>query len=179
MLTTQIQASTAGAAAAAKVYGRLNVGLHAPTKANKDKEDILLEPYKYLLSNPGKDVRAKMIEAFNAWLQVPEEALEVITHVIEMLHSASLLIDDVEDGSVLRRGVPAAHHLYGVPQTINCANYVYFLALEAITKLNDPTMVTIYTEELINLHRGQGMELFWRDTLTCPTEEEFLEMVDN
>ncbi|KAF7729985.1 geranylgeranyl pyrophosphate synthetase [Apophysomyces ossiformis] len=178
MLTTQVQASTAGAAAAAKVYGRLNIGFHVPT-AKKDKEDILLEPYKYLLSNPGKDVRAKMIDAFNAWLHVPEDALEVITHVIEMLHSASLLIDDVEDGSVLRRGVPAAHHLYGIPQTINCANYVYFLALEEITKLNDPQMVKIYTEELINLHRGQGMELFWRDTLTCPTEEEFLEMVDN
>lgn len=85
----------------------------------------------------------------------------------------------MEDDSVLRRGVPATHHLYGIPQTINCANYVYFLALQEINTLNNPAMVTIYTEELLNLHRGQGMELFWRDTLTCPTEDEFLEMVDN
>ncbi|KAI8099674.1 geranylgeranyl pyrophosphate synthase [Halteromyces radiatus] len=144
-----------------------------------DKDSILLEPFHYLCAHPGKDVRSKMIEAFDLWLKVPEKDLKVITRVIEMLHSASLLIDDVEDDSVLRRGVPAAHHLYGIPQTINCANYVYFLALQEINTLNNPTMVTIYTEELINLHRGQGMELFWRDTLTCPTEEEFLEMVDN
>ncbi|KAI9009324.1 geranylgeranyl pyrophosphate synthase [Phycomyces nitens] len=148
-----------------------------PTK--KNQEEILLEPFTYLCNNPGKDVRAKMIEAFDYWIQVPKDSLKVITRVIEMLHSASLLIDDVEDGSILRRGVPAAHHLYGIPQTINCANYVYFLALAELNKLNNPKMVVIYTEELVNLHRGQGMELFWRDTLTCPSEEEFIEMVDN
>lgn len=54
-------------------------------------------------------------------------------------------IDDVEDESVLRRGVPAAHHIYGTPQTINCANYVYFLALNEIAKLNKANMITIYT----------------------------------
>lgn len=46
---------------------------------------------------------------------------------------------------MLRRGVPAAHHIYGTPQTINCANYVYFLALSEITKLNNADMITIYT----------------------------------
>ncbi|EIE75736.1 hypothetical protein RO3G_00440 [Rhizopus delemar RA 99-880] len=131
----------------------------------KPKEDILLEPFQYLCANPGKDIRSKMIEAFNLWLQVPEDDLKVITRVIEMLHSASLLIDDVEDDSILRRGVPAAHHIYGVPQTINCANYVYFLALSELTKLNKPNMIIIYTEELINLHRGQ--------------EQEFLDMVND
>ncbi|KAI8091389.1 geranylgeranyl pyrophosphate synthase [Gilbertella persicaria] len=145
----------------------------------KSQEDILLEPFHYLCSNPGKDIRSKMIEAFDAWLHVPKDDLVVITRVIEMLHSASLLIDDVEDDSVLRRGVPAAHHIYGTPQTINCANYVYFLALKEIAKLDKPKMITIYTDELINLHRGQGMELFWRDTLTCPTEKEFLDMVND
>lgn len=50
-----------------------------------------MEPFHYLCSNPGKDVRAKMIEAFDLWLQVPKDDLIVITRVIEMLHSASLL----------------------------------------------------------------------------------------
>lgn len=35
------------------------------------------------------------------------------------------------------------------------------------------------TEELLNLHRGQGMDLYWRDSLTCPTEEEYIDMVSN
>ncbi|KAI7006041.1 hypothetical protein KC318_g5236 [Hortaea werneckii] len=96
-----------------------------------------------------------------------------------MLHTASLLIDDVEDSSSLRRGVPVAHQIFGPAQTINSANYIYFLALQELGKLNNPECVRIYTEELLCLHRGQGMDLFWRDTLTCPSEEDYLEMVGN
>ncbi|KAI7973589.1 hypothetical protein EIK77_004195 [Talaromyces pinophilus] len=88
-------------------------------------------------------------------------------------------IDDVQDNSVLRRGIPVAHNIFGTAQTINSANYVYFLALQEVRKLNSPAAMEIYTEELLNLHKGQGMDLFWRDTLTCPTEEEYLEMVNN
>lgn len=88
-------------------------------------------------------------------------------------------VDDVEDSSNLRRGVPVAHNIFGTAQTINSANYVYFLALEEIQKLKNPEAIQIYTSELLNLHRGQGMDLFWRDTLTCPTEDDYLEMVGN
>lgn len=35
----------------------------------------------------------------------------------------------------------------------------------------------MFAEELLNLHRGQGLDLFWRDSLTCPTEEEYIHMV--
>ena len=79
----------------------------------------------------------------------------------------------------MRRGIPVAHNIFGTAQTINSANYVYFQALEELVKLNNAKVVQIYTEELINLHRGQGMDLFWRDTLTCPSEDEYLEMVGN
>jgi geranylgeranyl diphosphate synthase type 3 len=85
----------------------------------------------------------------------------------------------VEDSSLLRRGVPVAHSIFGTPQTINSANYVYFLALQELSTLQNPRVVQIFTEELINLHRGQGMDLYWRDTLTCPTEQEYLQMVSN
>ncbi len=143
------------------------------------KEKILLGPYEYLIAHPGKDIRSQLIAAFNEWLEVPTESLEVITQVVGMLHTASLLVDDVEDSSLLRRGLPVAHSIFGTAQTINSANYVYFLALQELQKLKNPKAITIYTEELLNLHRGQGMDLFWRDTLTCPSEDDYLEMVGN
>jgi len=34
-------------------------------------------------------------------------------------------------------------------------------------------------EEFLNLHRGQGLEMYWRDSLQCPTEEEYISMVNN
>lgn len=144
-----------------------------------EKEKILSGPYDYLFAHPGKDIRAQLIAAFNEWLSVPAESLEIITKVVGMLHTSSLLIDDVEDSSVLRRGLPVAHSIFGTAQTINSANYVYFCALQELGKLNNPKAINIYTEELLNLHRGQGMDLFWRDTLTCPSEDDYLEMVGN
>ena len=63
-------------------------------------------------------------------------------------------MDDIEDDSQLRRGQPGmfiwlfffrilksamnhpvAHKIYGIPQTINTANYVYFLAYQALFPL--------------------------------------------
>jgi geranylgeranyl diphosphate synthase type 3 len=40
---------------------------------------------------PGKEIRGKMITAFNHWLDVPGDRLQIIAKVVGMLHSASLL----------------------------------------------------------------------------------------
>ena len=147
---------------------------------NPDKEHIIRGPYDYLFAHPGKDIRSALIEAFNNFLDVPERSLNVIKRVVGMLHTSSLLIDDVQDSSMLRRGVPVAHNIFGTAQTINSANYVYFLALQELQGLeNRDEAINIFTTELLNLHRGQGMDLYWRDTLTCPTEDDYLEMVQN
>lgn len=34
----------------------------------------------------------------------------------------------------------------------------------------------MYTEQLLDLHRGQGMEIYWRDNFQCPSEDEYKEM---
>lgn len=160
-------------------------------------ENALLEPYTHISSVPGKDIRSQMIAAFDSWLKVPEDKLITISRVISMLHNASLLIDDIEDDAQLRRGVPVAHKIYGIPQTINSANYAYFLAYQQLFALrkdagaqterldrpkrlmDDIELDRIVTEELLSLHRGQGLELLWRDSLQCPTEEEYIAMVNN
>ncbi|WVQ98425.1 hypothetical protein IAU59_005548 [Kwoniella sp. CBS 9459] len=191
-------------------YSNLRTRLRTPGWT-ASQEQTVLEPYTYISANPGKEIRTKLIDAFNLWLDVPHEDLEVITKVVRMLHNASLLMDDVEDNSELRRGEPVAHAIYGVPQTINTANYVYFLAMQELLALRvgdeattkgdvsgsdgsatkvataqnhrEPVkqkkvdLIGLVTDELLHLHRGQGMDLFWRDSLNCPTEEEYIDMV--
>jgi len=148
-------------------------------------EDAILEPYKFTTENPGKEIRGKLIEAFNLWLSVPEDKLKLITKIVNMLHAASLMVDDIEDDSQLRRGHPVAHKIYGIPQTINSANYVYFLAYQQLFELrNGPDspqqdIDQLVTNELLSLHRGQGLEILWRDSLQCPTEEQYIDMVSN
>lgn len=58
---------------------------------------------------------------------------------------------------------------------------MYFAALAELQTLKDNSSeaISIYSTELLNLHRGQGLDLFWRDTLTCPSEGEYLAMVSN
>ncbi|KAG8701508.1 geranylgeranyl pyrophosphate synthetase [Ceratobasidium sp. 395] len=167
-------------------YDNLLPQLSEPPEWRPQSETAILEPFTYITANPGKDMRSRLIEAFNYWLKVPQKELGIIAHVVSMLHNASLMMDDVEDDSQLRRGAPVAHKIYGIPQTINTANYVYFLAYQELFKLrNDQAssrtkdLDRVVTDELLNLHRGQGLDLLWRDTLTCPTESEYIEMVNN
>ena len=87
-------------------------------------------------------------------------------------------IDDIQDNSKLRRGFPVAHDVFGQAQTINSANYIYFLAQQNLMQLpHQAAICKIYNEELLNLHLGQGMDLFWRDSFQTPTEEEYLGMI--
>jgi geranylgeranyl diphosphate synthase type 3 len=63
------------------------------SKPEKTKSifQALLEPFKYITSNPGKEIRGKLIEAFNIWLNVPPKRLQVIAKIVNMLHAASLM----------------------------------------------------------------------------------------
>jgi len=153
---------------------------YAKTHSIKLETDLraLLEPLNYLLVIPGKEIRSRFIDAINVWLNVPKDKTDEIKDVVKLLHSASMLIDDIEDNSTVRRGSPAAHLIYGQPLTINCANLTYFIALEKARRLGNEFIVSqLFVEEVILLHRGQGLELYYRDNLKCPTEEEYRSFV--
>nr|A0A858E4Y6.1 RecName: Full=IDS-like terpene synthase 2; Short=ILTPS2 [Melampsora larici-populina 98AG31]QIG55791.1 terpene synthase [Melampsora laricis-populina] len=149
-------------------------------------QKILLEPYTYLGINTDKELPAMVTRAFNHWYQVPQPALDIILKIVGPIHVASLLIDDIQDDSDLRKGKPVAHTVYGVAQTINTATYVFFDAYRNISKLTpflkSPEITdlgSIIDDEIMALHRGQGKDLYWRDSLICPTEEEYLRMIHN
>ena len=143
---------------------------HAP-------DDSVLEPWRYLMEIPGKNVRGMLVDAFNEWLTVPEGKVDAIKDIVTCLHTASLLVDDIEDNSKMRRGVPVAHAIFGLPSTLNAANYVYVLAMEKCHMLENQVVMCVTIKELLNLHRGQGQDILWRDTATCPTEEQYRAMV--
>ncbi|KAG1882350.1 hypothetical protein F4604DRAFT_1678362 [Suillus subluteus] len=60
----------------------------------------------------------------NLWLNIPEDKLAVINRVVGLLRNGSLF-----------SLAAAAHKIYGVPQTINTANHVYFLAYPELAAL--------------------------------------------
>ncbi|KAJ7782209.1 farnesyltranstransferase [Mycena maculata] len=165
-------------------YDNILQKLSTPSPWSPSSESAVLEPFTYLTSNPGKDILDRLIDAFDTWMKIPSDSRAAISKVVNMLHNASLMVDDIEDTSQLRRGKPVAHSVYGVPQTLNAANYVYFLAYHELlgmqtARLSEHELIAMVTDELLCLHRGQGLELLWRDSLHCPTEEEYVDMVNN
>ncbi len=146
-------------------------------KTTHKPDQAVLEPMTYLNQIPGKNLRSALIDCFQVWYKADQDKVEAIKEIIGELHNASLLIDDIEDNSKVRRGMPVAHSIFGVPSTINCANYAYFLALSKVMKLNNAKTVEIFTEEVLNLHRGQGQDIMWREQCACPSEEQYRRMI--
>ncbi|KAI1765276.1 isoprenoid synthase domain-containing protein [Hypoxylon sp. FL1150] len=140
-------------------------------------EEIILQPYQYLEMMPSKGVRNAVIDGLEVWYHVPERSLTVIRDIVKLLHSSSLMLDDIEDGSPLRRGFPSTHVVFGVNQTINSANLLMMKALKAAESLST-LAVRILIERLIDGHIGQGLDLYWTHNTEIPTEEEYFTMVD-
>jgi geranylgeranyl diphosphate synthase type 3 len=80
-------------------------------------------------------------------------------------------LDDIQDNSSLRKGVPTAHTVYGIPSTINAANYMFLIILKKTQDINFPEAMTLCIDQILKMYQGQGMEIYWRDNYSCPTVE--------
>lgn len=113
----------------------------------------------------------------------PPEAAYHLTPLVELVHTASLIHDDIEDSADTRRGAPAAHIAYGLDTALNAGAWLYFVAPSCIENcgLNKDTQFLlnhIYHRELRRLHLGQAMDIAWhRNNETIPTKEEYTAMV--
>ncbi|KIK55691.1 hypothetical protein GYMLUDRAFT_248501 [Collybiopsis luxurians FD-317 M1] len=136
---------------------------------------IIEAPYQYISSLPSKGIRDKFIDALSYWFKVPPDVVEQIKAITNRSHQASLLLDDFQDSSPLRRGNPAAHTIFGAPQTINSAGYCVVKAIAEIITLGN---VQIVIDKVLNIYKGQALDLHWTFNGTCPTPAEYLQMID-
>jgi geranylgeranyl diphosphate synthase type 3 len=121
-------------------------------------------------------VKWQSLGTTNWEIYVNKEKYFVLSFLVELCIIFHCRIDDVQDSSILRRGIPAAHKIYGFPSTINAANYIQFIQLEKAHGLNHPKAMAVCTTQLLELYHGQGMEIYWRDNYMCPSEEEYQEV---
>ncbi|RMI96607.1 hypothetical protein CDV36_016300 [Fusarium kuroshium] len=145
----------------------------------KPDSSVIQEPCEYMRLMPSKGVRKSLIDALNDWLRVPKFSINTIEEIIRLLHDASLILDDIEDNSPLRRGKPAVHMLFGHSQAINSANFMSVQAVRASRKLLNQGGVDVLLEDLECLYLGQSLDLYWKFSLKCPTENEYINMIDN
>jgi geranylgeranyl pyrophosphate synthase len=121
----------------------------------------------------GKRFRSRMVELSGrlilAHRQSPlnEEArsrLALAGQAIEDIHLGSLVIDDIQDGSHIRRGQPSLHRQVGVPLALNAGNWLYFSALKNLMKIPwsavcECEAVDLAIESMLQAHEGQAIDL--------------------
>lgn len=128
-------------------------------------EHALLAPARHFLQEPGKGFRARLVvlgwelAGGSAGACPPELAV-----ALEWLHAGSLIVDDIEDGALTRRGQPALHLSHGLPRALNTANWLYFAALQRLAAAPLPPGVTASLQRaaidaLAGCHCGQALDL--------------------
>jgi geranylgeranyl diphosphate synthase type II len=104
---------------------------------------------------------------------------------IELLHNAFLVHDDIEDGSLLRRGQPTLHATWGVPSAINAGDGLALLGHNALRSNREhlgSRMADLVAQEFEAMSEhtvaGQAVELEWRRDGVCDlTPEDYLDLI--
>lgn len=128
-------------------------------------ERALLAPLREFLSRPGKELRARMVELGFALGGGARDGMPPeLPLLIEVLHAGSLIVDDIEDGSQLRRGRPCLHRLHGVPVALNAGNWLYFWPQVLLSRMALPATARLAAHEriaacLLRCHEGQALDL--------------------
>lgn len=128
-------------------------------------ERALLGPAREFLRRPGKCFRARLVEA--CWMLAggaPDAMPAELPLIVELLHAGSLIVDDIEDGSHVRRGAAALHEIYGTALALNTGNWMYFWPLALIDRLGLDAQRTAELHRrarrtLLRCHQGQALDL--------------------
>jgi geranylgeranyl pyrophosphate synthase len=124
----------------------------------------LIGPLADFLARPGKRFRSRLVSL--AWelaagtVQPPP----VLPLVVELLHAGSLIVDDIQDGSLQRRGRATLHRLVGLPVALNAGNWLYFWSLTLLGELNLSAAIELRLHRLAaaavrRCHEGQALDL--------------------
>lgn len=103
--------------------------------------------------------------------------------ILEMFHNFTLIHDDIEDNSQVRRGEPALHITHGIAMALNSGDALYTLLWKRIVQLNlEPSKLIelqqLYAEAFKRVVDGQGIELYWiQEGIFDVSEAEYLEMI--
>lgn len=133
---------------------------------------MLSEPLWDLILRRGKRWRPMFGILMGEALGKSPEHYEASACLAELVHSGALIVDDIEDNSLLRRGEQTLHLKYGVDVALNAGNTMYFLPhVESLTHkyLNDIQKLRIHQiwmKTLLEAHFGQTLDIYWSRNMT-------------
>lgn len=142
----------------------------------------LVEMTRYHLSTGGKRLRALLPLATAEALGVEAERLVPFAAACEILHNATLVHDDLQDGDTVRRGLPTIWAHYGEARAINLGDAMLYYTLVLARKLGGSAekrevVLDRILRETLRVIDGQERE-FLLQQMDRPTFDDYFTMVE-
>ena len=133
----------------------------------------------YLITAGGKRLRPALVLLSGALGPSPDRrALIDTATAVELIHTATLIHDDIIDQSPLRRSQPTFHHRWGTERAVLMGDYLYATGFTLLARLGASEVVEAISDVCQQLCRGELREVEARYRLDL-SEQEYLEIIND
>jgi geranylgeranyl pyrophosphate synthase len=132
----------------------------------KSWETAINAPMIDMLERGGKRLRPLICILIHEMLGGKDDNIYKMATLPELIHNATLMVDDIEDNSMTRRGKECTYRKFGVNVAVNNGNFYYFYPMYLVGKLiasesQKMAILELITEKMMTLHIGQAMDIDW------------------
>jgi octaprenyl-diphosphate synthase len=120
---------------------------------------LVAEVSRYIIGSGGKRLRPALLLLMAGALGYQGEQRHNLAAVVEFIHTATLLHDDVVDDSTLRRGRPTANQAFGNPASVLVGDFLYSRAFQMMVDANDMRVMEILSDATNVIAEGEVLQL--------------------
>jgi len=121
--------------------------------------ELVSEVVGYFFSSPGKFLRPALTLLGARFGSPPLEEAVRIAAAVEIFHSATLIHDDIIDGSLLRRNLPAVPIRWGPQVSVLVGDFMQHQALRAVYSLKDDRLISLFIRMASEVCEGELLEV--------------------
>ncbi len=130
-------------------------------KQTQGLNPLVREVAEHVLEAGGKRLRPLLTILSARCFHPDPENLYEMGCALELLHSATLMHDDILDNSDIRRGRKSAHVVFGVDRTVLAGDALLALANLIVSGYGDPELTQCISEAILQTATGETEEIFW------------------
>ena len=125
----------------------------------KTSVPLINEVILYLLSSGGKRLRPVFLSLSAKMCGYNGDKIPAMSAVIEYIHTATLLHDDIIDGAKYRRKRPTANSLYGNDIAVLCGDFLYSRSYITLTEYGAKDVQMILSSAALTMSEGEVIQL--------------------
>ncbi|HOJ42621.1 MAG TPA: polyprenyl synthetase family protein [Syntrophorhabdaceae bacterium] len=144
---------------------------------NETKVKIITKIIDHIIKSGGKRIRPILVILTSKLCGYKGERHIKYAAVIEFIHTATLLHDDVIDNAELRRGSSTANILWGNQASVLVGDFLYSNSFELMSKEGNMDIIKTVSNATTILSEGEILELIKTSDVNL-TEEEYFEIIE-